>query len=294
VKSRTADALLFLAAILWGGTFLTTKFALMDANPLLVLFGRFVVSVGFILALRPRHLLEPEVMRKGLILGVFLFLSYAAQTLSLLSTSIARSGFITYSFALLVPPLQFLVTGKRLRLGNLLGLGFVVSGYFAFSGQGALGGFNTGDLYALAAAFGYATLILLLDRFNIKDRDVELSFYQFSLTALLSLILAASIPGGLSVTFTPRFVGSIAYLGILGSGLCLWIITKYQARTTPTRAVVIYSLEPVVAAVLALLVLAERPSTREIVGIVLILGGVLISETWPVAREKLDDARGRG
>ena len=79
---------------------------------------------------------------------------------------------------------------------------------------------------------------------------------------------------------------------MLGSGLCLWIITKFQARTTPTRAVVIYSLEPVVASVLALMVLAEMPTGRELVGIAAILAGVLISETWPSRREMLDDAHG--
>jgi drug/metabolite transporter (DMT)-like permease len=54
--------------------------------------------------------------------------------------------------------------------------------------------------------------------------------------------------------------------------------TRYQKETTPTRAVVIFSIEPVFATILASIFLQEHIGTLGIVGGGLIIVGVLVSE----------------
>jgi drug/metabolite transporter (DMT)-like permease len=54
--------------------------------------------------------------------------------------------------------------------------------------------------------------------------------------------------------------------------------TKYQKETTPTRAVLIFTVEPVWASIIAYIVLGEQLGALGILGGALIIGGVLASE----------------
>ncbi len=54
--------------------------------------------------------------------------------------------------------------------------------------------------------------------------------------------------------------------------------TRFQKDTTPTRAAVIFSLEPVIASAFAALILGERLGAGGLLGGALILAGVLLSE----------------
>jgi drug/metabolite transporter (DMT)-like permease len=83
---------------------------------------------------------------------------------------------------------------------------------------------------------------------------------------------------------TPRFVPSaraiaaLAYLTILATVFTTYVQTRFQKDTTPTRAVIIFSIEPVIATVIAYILLGETLGTWGVVGGALIIAGVLVSE----------------
>jgi len=60
--------------------------------------------------------------------------------------------------------------------------------------------------------------------------------------------------------------------------LTLYLLVKWQRETTPTRAAVIYSLEPVIATVFAFVLLNEILPPVAILGSGIIILGLLISE----------------
>jgi drug/metabolite transporter (DMT)-like permease len=71
--------------------------------------------------------------------------------------------------------------------------------------------------------------------------------------------------------------------------------TRYQKDTTPTRAVVIFSIEPVIASVIAAVLLGEALGTLGTIGGGLILAGVLVSELSdgiPVLNRAIDGSAG--
>jgi drug/metabolite transporter (DMT)-like permease len=79
-------------------------------------------------------------------------------------------------------------------------------------------------------------------------------------------------------TVTTGTVAEIAYLTIFATVITMWVQNRYQGETTPTRAAVIFALEPVVAALLAYAVRDERIGTAGIIGGGIILTGILLSE----------------
>jgi len=79
-------------------------------------------------------------------------------------------------------------------------------------------------------------------------------------------------------TFTDRSILAMVYLTVLATLGTLAVQSRFQKETTPTRAVVIFSIEPVIASAIAAMALGERLGSVGLVGGALIIAGVLLSE----------------
>lgn len=283
-----AESLLVLATIIWGGTFVATRAGLDHVSPLLIIAIRFLASfviLGPALALAGvrwwKHL------RTGGILGIVLAGGYVLQTVGLESTTATRSAFLTYLFAVLIPPLQRLVSRRRLSAGNLLGLGIVIAGSTVMTHPWDASGWNAGDAITLGSAVCFALFIVLIDRFAQDTPAIELVPGQFLVAGLIALagMLVAGAVDGESVRWSwrPEALVAVGYLTILGTVGALGLQTVFQVYTTPVRATTIYALEPVFAALFGMVILAERVGSLEIAGGAIILAGVFVSELWEYA-----------
>ena len=275
-----AESLLVVATIIWGGTFVATRAGHDHVSPMLIIAIRFLVSVavlGPILALAGRAWWKH--WRTGFVLGVVLAGAYVLQTIGLQWTTAARSAFLTYLFAILIPPLQRFVGRRRLSAGNLMGLIVVIGGTVVMTHPWDLGGWNTGDLVTLGSAVCFALFVVLLDRFGQNTPAVDLVPMQF-LTAGAIALAGALILEPMRLSFSSGALLALGYLTILGTIGGLGLQTVFQVYTTPVRATTIFSLEPVFAAIFAVAILSEQLGVLEIAGGAVILGGVLLSELW--------------
>ena len=135
-QTRKAELYLILITFIWGGTFVSIKTALDYSSPLILMGLRFFSAyLFFSLFYRVRFKeYTAAVLKKGLLLGVLMFIGYGLQTIGLKYTTASRSGFITYFYALMTPFFQFLILKKRPFWGNLLGLICAFSGLFLITG----------------------------------------------------------------------------------------------------------------------------------------------------------------
>lgn len=304
---RKAEGFLLLSTLIWGATFAVTQSALNDASPVLFTGLRFVLaSIAFL----PLFLWKKDgrISRTewgwGLLVGAVMFVGYIGQTVGLKYTTVARSGFLSYFFALLVPFLQYVFFRQKPGWGNFLGLLVVVWG-FSFivdPASGPLsageispfrvmhvfrnissGGMNRGDVFTLIGAVGYAFYIILVDRAGRICRWGTLLFIQMAFCGLASLAAAPFVE---TVVLVPgwRLAGALVYLSVFGSIVALGLINRHQRFLAPLRAVLIYSMEPIFAAVFGWLLLKSGMSVREIIGAALILGGILVSDIWGIMR----------
>jgi drug/metabolite transporter (DMT)-like permease len=74
--------------------------------------------------------------------------------------------------------------------------------------------------------------------------------------------------------------GAMFYLIVPASVVALTLMNWFQRHLTPLRAVLIYSLEPVFAALIGWMAFGTGMGSREIAGGVLILSGILVSDLW--------------
>jgi drug/metabolite transporter (DMT)-like permease len=275
---RIAEAVLLGMTFIWGGTFPVVKSGLSDISPLAFVSIRFwIATVVFIIIFRRKllHVSFPTFIR-GCILGLLLCVGFTAQTIGLGITTASKSGFITGMLVIFTPMAQLVIERKPPSMGNIIGIVLVTIGLWIFtSPQGS--GMNTGDWLTLFAAIIWGVYIVTLDLFSRSHDVVHITFLQTGATAVFSTIVMMFIEVPF-FRFTTNIVAALAYTALLSTVITTYTQTRYQKDTTPTRAAIIYSLEPVIAAVLAFYFLGEYIGISGIFGGGLILLGLLISE----------------
>jgi len=280
-----ADGALALVTAFWGITFVVVKDALGHGDPFSFLALRFVVGALVLSALARRQVLLSQNLRRGALLGGFLFLGFALQTVGLTDTTPSRSAFITGLSVVLVPLWSLLLFHRLPRVTSLLGVVLATVGlyYLTRPDVNGNGGVSRGDILTVFSAAAYSLHIILTERYAPKQGATGLVAVQLWVVTLLSVLCLPFVE--VRVEWAPSFVGAFLFCGIFASAGALTVQTWGQARTTAVRAALIYSMESVFAATYAVLLGYETLGPREWGGGALILSGVLLSEVGAAAVE---------
>lgn len=273
-----AEWFLFATTFIWGGTFVIIKQGLVDLSPLLMVSIRFTLATLVLLPFCMKALLRAD--RKsifwGCFLGFLIFAGFLLQTLGLKETTTSKSAFITTMMVIFTPLFQMLILKRRPRWGNLVGV-IVVSVGLWFLTNPSGGGLNRGDLLTLLCAIVFGLFIVLLDWTTRRYDFLLMTFLQISFPAVCGWIL---LPFFEPPVFRPTqgALFALGYTAILATVVTGYIQTRYQRDTTPTRAALIFTVEPLWAAALGYFFLQETMGIWGMLGGGLIIGGILFSE----------------
>ncbi len=276
--------------VIWGSTFSLIRESLAGTDPLVYLCLRFAVAapVALLVFRRRIDLRDTSALWRGALLGAVLFLGFLFQTLGLSHTTATRSGFLTALYIVFVPVLLAFLRRRaprpRVLLATLCALGGLVlmSGpglwdLAALSGSAIRTNAGVGEVQTVVCALFFALQILMAGRFPSAARTWSIHFWQL-LTVLLLSALALPVLGEPRIRWDGQLALSLFVTGILGTVLALGLQLRFQRETTPERAAVIYSFEPVFAALAAFLLLGERIGGPELLGGVLILAGLQLAD----------------
>lgn len=278
--SRQEVALVVITMI-WGGTFLVVHRAMAHSGPLFFVGLRFVVAAAVTLAvLRPAmsRLTRTELLA-GAAVGVTIFLGYALQTIGLQTIPASQSAFITALYVPMVPLLQLAVFRTVPALAGWLGIGLAFAGLMLLAGPeaGHLS-LDPGEVVTLVGAAAIAAEILLIGRYAPSVDSRRFTVVQLAVAGGLSLALmpvaGEAVPAFSWIWFT-------AALGLGAATALIQLTINWAQRTvSPVRATVIYAGEPVWGGVFGRIA-GERLPALALVGALLIVAGVLVSEWRP-------------
>jgi len=273
-----AEWFLFATTFIWGGTFVIIKQGLADLSPLLMVSIRFTLASLVLLPFCIKTLFHADrkAIFSGCFLGFLIFAGFLLQTLGLKETTTSKSAFITTMMVIFTPLFQLILLKRRPRWGNLVGV-FIVSVGLWFLTAPSGGGLNRGDLLTLLCAIVFGLFIVLLDWTTRRYDFLLMTFLQICFPAICGWIL---LPFFEQPIFRPTRAAlfALGYTSILATVITGYIQTRYQRDTTPTRAALIFAIEPVWAAILGFIFLQETMGKGGILGGGLIIGGILFSE----------------
>ena len=277
-KQLKADLWLALVALIWGSTFVVVKSQLNQIGPLAFVTIRFAFAflLMAILARRSLRRTDRQQLAAGCVIGLFLFGGYALQTVGLQYTSASKGGFITGTSVVLAPLFARLLLGQSPPSTAIVGAGLATPGLALLSLTDSLT-LASGDLLVLGCAACFALHIVAISMYAPKMDALALTSVQIGVVAIggaLAMGLLEPLSGFPSV----KTVGVAALMGVVATALTLTIQNKAQAFTTPTHTALMFSLEPVFAAVFGRLLAGEQLSGQQILGCALILGGMLVAE----------------
>ncbi len=276
--SWLADGALLVVAISWGLNFVIIKWTLNQMTPFYYLAFRFSLALAVILLLFGRRLrgLTRRDWLAGLVIGLFLFGAFAAQTVGLKYTTPGKSGFITGLNVVLVPLLQWLLIRRFPGYNAVFGAILATTGLGLLSLNGNLS-LATGDLLTLLCALLYAGHIVAISRLGSRTDPVALTVVQIGVAAIGNVVLALFLEPW--PTAIPAFSwGSIAYGALIGTVLAFTVQTAAQKRTPPSHTAVILSAESMFAGLASVLLWGEALTLRSILGAGLILAGIVTAE----------------
>lgn len=271
------------------------KSALQFISPMMFVSIRFfIASVLLLPFVYPLFkTISKKQLSEGIWLGVFLYIGFAVQTIGLQYTTATKSAFITGTFVIFTPILQTIIEKRVPTFGNILGVLLVTVGivflsskenslFSVFSELGA--GFNIGDFLTLICAIFYAVYIVYLDKISEHQNHRFLTFAQISVTALLSIISVGVFSAlkieAIHLHKNNEVVFALLYTTLFATLVTTALQTKFQQAVTPTRASIIFSMEPIFASLTAYFFINEKLSNFGIIGAAFIFLGILASELW--------------
>lgn len=273
-----ADLWLLLATFFWGITFIAVKDALRYCSPLVFLGARFLVAGLVLLPFCYKGLknLSAEGWRNGVLLGVFLFAGFALQTIGLVFTTATRSAFITGMCVALVPLLSAMMFKTKSDFWQLAGVALAATGLYYLSRPEA-GGFNRGDILTAFSAVCFAIEVVLVQKYTQKHGPLDMILVQIITTVVLSAILVGFLEHP-RFSWSHRLALDLFITSMLATAGALVIQFYWQRNTTATRAAIIYTLEPLFAAVFSFLFFKEILPLSGWFGAALILSGAVLAE----------------
>ena len=300
MKKYTGEIALLFNTLIWGGTFALIKNAFNDISPLLFLGLRFGIAALIFLPFVYSSLKKTnkKTLIAGSILGLFYFAGFTAQSLGLNLTTATKSGFITGTFVVFIPILQLIIEKRKPKWFNILSVLLVLIGLILLSSKGEnaldfikqLGSdFNLGDLLTLLCALLFAFQVVYVDVFTKKYDYLPMVFVQLLITGvggfILSFIFSISSLETFKFTLNTTVAIAILYTAIFASIIATVIQLKFQKFVSPTKAGIIFSIEPIFAAIFAYFLLSEKISNFGLVGCVLIFIGLIVSELFSIKDE---------
>jgi drug/metabolite transporter (DMT)-like permease len=275
-RVRAAAILLTVTAV-WGLTFVQVKDAV-ERYPLFAFLAlRFAIAVATLAplaALRLRRL-----GRDGLVgaaaAGGLLAAGYALQTAGLERTSVSSAGFVTGMYVVLTPLLALAFYRARVARAAWVGVVLATLGLGLLSGVHV--GSTEGDLLVLGGAAVYALQIVLMEHY--APRHDALAFTLAEMTAACAVLLAIALAAG-QIRMPHGWVvwSALLVTGIFASALGFLAQTWAQRRTSATRTALVFSLEPVWAALFGITIAGDRLGTAAWAGCAVIMAGILVAE----------------
>lgn len=273
------EILLVITAIIWGSGFVASAVSLEYYTPYQILAGRFMIGAILLTILFHKKLkkLNKSSLIKGAILGVFLYLAFALQTVGLQYTTPSKNAFLTAVNVVFVPFIGFLFYKRKIDMFEMIGAVMAVIGVAVLSLKISTE-INIGDLLTLCCAVGFAFHIFYTARFVKTEDPVVITIVQMMVAAIIGWIVVI-FRGEISFSLETEGVMNLLYLGVFSTTIAYLMQTIAQKYISETKAAIILSTESFWGMIFSVIILSEVMTLKMMFGAILILLAIIISET---------------
>ena len=271
--------MLWVSAV-WGACFVTIRWGLRDAPVLWFAALRALVAGFALLGVATVHgRPKPTGGRVWLLISLMAVtnasIGFAAMFAGVNGLATGTAAVLTNAQPLLVLLPAWWLYGEPVTARTLAGLGVGFAGLLVVA---LPGGGGSGAWLSILAASAITAGTLLSRRLAGVD-VLQAAGWHFLIGGGVLVAVASAVEGVPRIDWTPRFVLSLAFLGLIGSALAFWAWFTEAQRCQLGQLAAWTLLAPVFAIGFGVVLTGERPGRWTVVGMVLVLASL-----WTVVR----------
>ena len=283
-KQVRADGILILVTLCWGVSYLLMDISLEELDPFTLNAFRFLgaFAIAALVSFKKIRTVNKTTLKYSLLVGFALVFVYIGATFGVKYTSLSNSGFLCALTVVFTPILAWLffkkAPGKKLTFVVILcfiGIALLTLGDDFSINMEHL----KGDMLCLMCAVAYAADLLLTEK-AVSHEEVDaynLGVFQLGVTGALNLIMALIVETP-QAPQTMEVWSAVIFLSVFCTGVAFVLQPVAQQYTTASHVGVIFTLEPVFAAVVAYFFAGEILSFKAYLGAALMLASIFIME----------------
>lgn len=274
-------------SIIWGTTFVSTKVLIQQGiSPESILFYRFIIAYTAIWFICPRKLFSNSIKDELLFLAAGLCggsLYFVAENRALGMTLASNVSLIVCTTTIFTGILShLLIKGERMRKQLVYGAIFALTGVglVVFNGHFILKLNSSGDILTLFVALMWAFYCILLKKLdsNYTTTFITRKIFFYGIITLLPVFSVAPLTTDLKLLTQPEIFGNILFLGLVASLLCYIMWNKAVKQLGTIRTSNYIYIIPLVTLITSAIAIDEPITSFALIGALLIIGGVYISE----------------
>lgn len=278
---------LLLTAVIWGVAFVAQSVGMDYVGPFTFNAARFVLGGTVLLPIllwkeKTEYAEETKAEKRqrfrvtgigGVCCGCALGSASLLQQFGILQTTVAKAGFITALYIIMVP-LMGLFFHKKVRRIVWAAVAFAVFGMYLLCVDGSFS-IGRGDTFVFLGSVVFTMHILIIDHFSPRADGVALSCIQFYTSSILCGI-------GMLLFEEPSWQAllngwqPLVYTGVLSCGVGYTLQIIGQKGMEPAIASLILSLESVISLIAGWLILGQALNIREICGCLIVFAAIIL------------------
>ena len=291
MKKAISFICLVVCTLIWGTAFIAQATGMDNIGPFTFNSARFYVGflavAPFVFLFEKKKIKQQiknktsEFLKLIIPVGIFLFLGCIFQQVSLLYTDVANSAFFTIFYVPMVPIIVYFLFSEKLHWSIWPSVFACVIGGYLLSDINNIE-VRFGDTLVLIGAVFWALHIIYIGKIILKfDLPFFIALMQNLIVATLSFVLVLIFE---EIDFSKIKLETIEilYAGILSGGAAFALQLFGQKNISAAPAAIVMSLEGVVAAISAWIILSQILGINNVIGCLLILSGVLLSQLAPI------------
>lgn len=274
---------LSVAAAIWGGMYVASKYALEVVPPFTLLFLRyFFAAITLVLLCRQSRIEIMPQQDKGTLfqIGFFgYFLSIAAQFIGTKLSTAHMGAVITTLSPVFQSGFAILLLGEKITVKQVIAIGLSLAGVLIITGMpgGEVAEVSFyGNLFFLLAACLWGYYSVLSKKIATRHSALRITTWGIILATGFSLPPAMSEINSwdFAVLNSVPVIFSIAYLAVISTTVAYYCWNKGLSMMNPHQAGLFFFLQSIVGSILGYFLLDESLSLPFLAGSFLIVAGV--------------------
>ncbi len=283
-KQLRADLLLVLVTLCWGVSYYLMDVSLTDMGPFTLNAYRFLGAflVGGLLTYKKLKGINRQTLKYSLLIGSVLVFVYIGATFGVKYTTLSNSGFLCALTVIFVPLIEILVLRKKPQKKIIFAVTMSLIGIMMLTLKDdfSINMANLrGDLLCILGATAYAVDLILTEK-AVSHEEVDafqLGVFQLGVTGVYMLVLSFIFEQP-HLPSTPALWASVIFLSIFCTGVAFIVQAIAQQYTTAAHVGIIFTLEPVFAAVVAYFFAGEVLTLKSYLGAVIMMAALFVTE----------------